>query len=240
MHMFRHFAAALVAFTWCIRNQQTFQISFRESKRYWLKAINLAICYQGFASDRGIGVSFKAGKAGFFCCAYDVITDWRNFDPLLYQSFEKLAKQYLSTSEAQLALSLYQVEKQGLLAEDGLTRGTIALEFVTKIIGSESLIRQTTDFNRFGIVLQIVDDVLDIEDDKRERKMNSLFSKKRNQYLKDLIEFPVEQVKAILPDGSILWAVVTFAQQKARNILSQSPASEPLINVNSSPDHNIA
>jgi hypothetical protein len=136
----------------------------------------------------------------------------------------------LTAKEAELAISLYWQEKKEQLKDDGLSRGTIALQFVTKVMGSESAIRQKTDFNQLGIVMQIVDDVLDVEDDRRDHKMNSLFSSKRNEYLAELVEFPVDQMKKLMPDGYVLWKIVGVAQQKAKQMLplhSHGLASKP-------------
>jgi hypothetical protein len=240
--MLRHLGAALVAFGWSLRYQSVFGIKIKECSRYWFKAVNLALCYQGFASDRKMSSCVGAGKAAFFCCAYDVITDWRDFDPFLFSRFESLTKQSLTTDAAGLAIQLYRQEKSGILEDDGLSRGTIALEFVTKIMGSESFIRREIDFNNFGIVMQIVDDVFDVEEDQREQKTNSLFCEKRNEYLKMLIEFPVDQIRGILPHGIVLWRVVGAAQKKAKQIALFPECSlgfKPFVNINCSPNHNI-
>ncbi len=240
--MFRHIVAALVAFAWCLRHQLTLGIKTNEYKRYWAKAINLALCYQGFASNSKMSSSIGAGKAAFFCCAYDVITDWRDFNPQLFGCFESLVRRSLNTAEADMAINLYQQEKSGQLEESGLSRGFVALKFVTKIMGSESFIQQRTDFHHFGIVMQIADDVLDYEEDQREHKTNSLLSEKRNDYLLMLVDFPVEKTKAILPHGFVLWKVVAAAQNKAKHMLSSSNRLRnfgPTVDVNNSPYHNV-
>ena len=240
--MFGHLVAALVAFGWSIRYQRTFDVSVGEYTRYWLKSINLALCYRGFSDNCEARSLIGAGKAAFFCCAFDVITDWRNFDPVLYKRFEFLAKQSLTAEQAELATGLYWQEKEGELKENGLSRGTTALHFVTKIMGSESAIRQKTDFNHLGIVMQIVDDVIDVEDDRRDHKTNCLFSSKRNDYLAILAEFPVGQMKTLMPNGCVLWKIVGVAQQKAQQLLrlhSHQLVSEPSVNIDCRPYHNI-
>lgn len=64
--MFCHFGAAVVAFGWSLRYQRDFNVKLTESRRYWLKSINLALCYQGFSSDRKMKSWVGAGKAAFF------------------------------------------------------------------------------------------------------------------------------------------------------------------------------
>ncbi len=236
--MFSHFLAALVAFFWSFRHQKTFQIKAEERRRYWLKSVHLALCYRGFAPDCKPRSLMGAGKAAFFCCAYDVVTDWRDFDPKLFESFESLLRRSVPAEAAELALTLYKQEKMDLLTEDGLSRGTVALEFVTKLMNTESYIRQRTDFNHLGIIMQIVDDVLDLEEDKREHKTNCLFSSGREEYLSLLAKFPINENEGFLPGGRILWNVVRSAQQKAEGLVlrqNQRTTSKTPVDIEGSP-----
>src|SRR5262249_18424658 len=118
-----------------------------------------------------------------------------------------------------IAKRLYVEERSGDLRWDGLSRGVDALQFITLLIGSERHIRERTDFHHFGLIMQIVDDVLDWEEDLRSGETNCLRSIKRNDYLKQLVTFDVDGMKEFLPNATILSGVVYRAQKKACRLL---------------------
>lgn len=83
------FVSAVYSLGLSIRYQSALKIHLREYKRYFAKSFNLAICYNGFAPTGGLRSAVGAGKAAFYSCAYDVVTDWRKFNQGDFEIFKK-------------------------------------------------------------------------------------------------------------------------------------------------------
>lgn len=159
-----------------------------------------------------------AGKAAFLCCSYDVITDWRHFDPALLPLFAKQLDRHSSTSLRELAIDLYEKDKAQKLADEGLERGAIAFRFVTEMMGiQEVFASKGADLDHTGRVLQIVDDVLDYEEDIVEGETNCLASANKQIYLQELITTNIHQ---LFPTNTPLTAVLEIAREKAKSLLS--------------------
>lgn len=221
-------------------NRRALQIRRQEWRRYYFKSINLALCYRGFIPDNNLGAARRAGRAAFYCCAYDVITDWRQFCASGRRWFQGLLKAELPADLNDLVFRLYEQERTSQLGQDGLSRGIEALKFVTGLIGSSQYIRRNLNFDELGITMQIIDDVLDLAEDKRMGEMNCLLSGRREKYLQMLLSFDTAQFKAILPSGTILIRVIHFAQKRALHILlTDCPTLQKFPSVKASPQNNI-
>jgi len=234
--------AVRTALALSFRHQAALSITRLEQSRYWLKSANLALCYWGFACRRDATSANGAGRAAFYCCAYDVITDWRNYDADLYRWFRNLLKSELPHRSAEIALRLYEQERAGTLAIDGLSRGIDALEFISGLIGSEQYLRDHFDFEKVGIVMQIVDDVLDWEDDLRYNQTNCLLTSpsKRAEYLDMLLDFDLCHFNSTLPQARLLCRVIRSAQGQARQLKSSNSFRfEKAPSIEDHPHHNV-
>jgi len=214
-----HAAAAFTAVQQSFAHARQLAIRWHEWPRYYLKSVNLALCYFGFARKGDFKGARCAGRAAFFCCAYDVVTDWRNFDRSALHVFEKLVTQELPENLAELAIALLRQEQEGALTQDGLSRGVDALRFICRLVGSEEHIRTRLDFENLGLVMQIVDDVLDWEEDWRTQQLNCLASSSRENHLNRLVQFDLGQFTNLFPHATVLAHVVRTAQRKARLFL---------------------
>lgn len=210
--------AVVTALTYSLRHQARLRITTKECHRYWLKSVNLALCYRGFSPNTNIKSAREAGRAAFYCCAYDVLTDWRKFDQSALVWFHWLLKREVPDDLAEIALKLYQQEYTDTLQLDGLSRGIDALAFVTGLIGSDKYIKQSLDFQHLGVVMQIVDDVLDVEADRRNGETNCILKSPsiRNNHLRTLLNFDLGHFKRVLPHATVLCNVVRIAQKRAR------------------------
>ena len=209
--------AALVS---SIRYQYNLQIKLKECPRYWLKSINLALCYRGFIPNKSLKASRNAGRAAFYCCAYDVITDWQDYNENGYQWFRRLLTKDVPEHLASIAFRLYEQERSGGLHFDGLSRGIDALEFVSGLIGSATFIRQNTNLQYLGVVMQIVDDVLDFEEDQRNAELNCLLItvEQRRKHLHTLLTFDLDAFRNLFPHARVLCRVIQIAQEKAKKM----------------------
>lgn len=241
--MLAYAMAVGTALTFSLRHQGALNINSKERRRYWLKSVNLALCYRGFAPNRRFESARNAGRAAFFCCAYDVITDWRNYEDDAFNWFRKLLTQEVGRDLTTIALKLYEEERSGALQFDGLSRGIDALEFVTKLIGSDDYIRRNFDFRHLGIIMQIVDDVLDLEDDQRNGETNCLLKSplQRFNHLRALLAFNVQRLATLLPHSNVLCHMIRSSQRRAALMLSvENFSMKEFQRVDDGPDQNVS
>ncbi len=219
-----HITAAVVAGDRAARYGLALGIRRKELWRYLKKSMSLALCYSGFGIRRTVGEARRAGEAGFLCCAYDVITDWRNFDKKGLVAFESILKErVLQCDVKELAMYLYETERIHKLREDGLTRGAVALRCVLRIMECETeWERLWPDLDEVGKLCQIVDDVLDYEDDCARGEINCLKSSRIREHLTVLITtFDPSQTRTLFGGrSSVLTVVIERARVKAIGMLA--------------------
>lgn len=221
--IFNHVIAVLSASIQSVEYSRSLSIKRYEWKRYLKKSISLALCYAGFAELGKTREAWLAGKAAFLCCAYDVVTDWRGFDPKDRCRFEKILHNIGVNSELrELTMGLYEKELFHQLEDDGLDRGAIALRFILRLMKCENA-REIAwkNLDEVGQLLQIVDDVLDYEDDVAYGDTNCLTSEKRDVYLNRLLQkFGDNEVRKFFGyETSILLIAIGKARNKAKELL---------------------
>jgi hypothetical protein len=187
--------------------------------------MRLALCFAGFGTPWNLTEAWKAGQAGFFCCAYDVVTDWRHFNEKARSAFESILTDLSRFELRKSALTLYDKELNDQLLEDGLERGAIALRFILKTMGCETQ-REATwgDLNDLGQLLQIVDDVLDYENDAAAGDLNCLRTANRDVYLGRLLEgLSSERTHRLFGrTRSVLVLAIADARKKGAKMLTKN------------------
>jgi hypothetical protein len=226
-----HITAAASALLRSAQHAGALGIRRGEWQRYLKKSCSLGLCYAGFGTTGSVKEAWMAGEAAFLCCAYDVVTDWRHFDPQARHAFEAILRKRAPELELQdLAVGLYEKELFKRLEDDGLDRGVIALRFVLKMMGCEN-IRESMwgDVDEVGRLLQIADDVLDYEEDISRGETNCLTSVRRNLYLTRFLQkMGGAEVKRLFGDvNSVVVKVIGRASKKAETLLDKNPYAGP-------------
>ncbi len=231
--VFQHLIALVGALFKSFRYQRRLRIRRAERKAYYAKSLNLALCYVGFAESSKPLEAWRAGEAAFFCCAYDVVTDWRTFDPDARQIFENILRHESRFPEIPtMALSLYDSEKAQNLEHDGLSRGSVSFRLILKWMGCEKRREQVWgDLDHLGRLLQIVDDVLDLEYDLKANHLNCLKSTNRERHLEMLIsDMDAGMVKSLFGgEAFILNRVIGTARTKAIQMLGERSEREAFL-----------
>lgn len=160
--------------------------------RLWRKTINLFVCFLAF-TDRSRPYTQLRGAmlSAILSALYDYETDWIPIESLEDSLYLCFLKQGAGGSSAYtLAHNLFIADCTDNLSDDGLERGSIALAFYHSLIGSKWM-RQYSDeeIALSGRKLQIIDDLLDREEDRREGDKNCLLTEKAETYLQELREF---------------------------------------------------
>lgn len=216
-----HIVAALSAFVHSVRYAEVLRICQTERVRYVKKSIRLALCYAGFATPWNTNEAWRAGEAAFLSCAYDVVTDWRDFEAKARSAFESILTDLSQIELRELALTLYDKDLNNELTGDGLERGAIALKLILKTMGCEKQ-REAAwgDLTDLGELLQIVDDVLDYEDDAVAGHQNCLIAANRTIYLTRFLEgLNSENSRRLFGRArSVLVFVIARAREKATTL----------------------
>lgn len=185
--MLRSLIAALYAVLLGFRFRRELAISVHELQRYLSKSFNLGLCYGAFVKPPTIRGSVYAGRAAFLCCAYDVVTDWRSFSPYFRERFKRQLQRLVPEWAVGLTMQLYRSDLEEALQEDGLERGIIAVKLITGVVGSEDSF-SGFGIRRLGLLLQIVDDVIDFEHDVAHEELNCLATSRGTLHLRFLKE----------------------------------------------------
>jgi hypothetical protein len=217
-------AAALNALILSVKNASDLSIRRTEWARYLKKSVSFGLCYAGLGAKKTLREGWRAGEAAFLCCAYDVITDWRRFNPQARMTFEQILRRLVSKSEFDLAMDLYDKENHNQLADDGLERGSIALRFTLQVMRCAAAQEHAWgNLDHVGRLLQIVDDVLDFEEDLARGEMNCLISEKKKSYLEELLHhLSALNARRLFGDRSILAFVIGQARRKAVLLLAEN------------------
>lgn len=164
-------------------NALELEINDEEKPRFAKKAGNLAMLYSDLTESRDPISPIRAARAGFLSAAYDVATDWRKFDATSYESFDTLLVRY-SPRERDLAIDLYEKDRRNALADDGLERGAVSLEFIASVMNIRTeLERRGIPIVSVGQELQLVDDILDYEEDVATGDTNCLTTPRAPEHL---------------------------------------------------------
>ncbi len=204
------------------RYRQMLRIREEELLEYFRKSVHFALYFQGF----GEGMSFReaegAGRVAFLGCAYDVVTDWRNYDAKWFRIFKQIGRAEANRKLAAMALDLYRKDSAGTLASDGLERGIIAFHSILEVMGLTNRFKQKANIDDLGLMLQLVDDVIDYEIDSRNGDQNCINSPHGRYYLCRLIaEMSDEQVRLLFPESRILLHVIRRSRRKAHKLLKE-------------------
>lgn len=213
-HPIRNAVALGTAKLMSLRHSRELEVVPHERRRYFRKAMHFALYFGGFSHTGNMKEMVGAGKAAFLGCSYDVVTDWRKFDPHGLQVFDNQLKQYATPSLRDLALELYDKDKRDIFTDDGLERGSIAFRFATEMMQvREKLEKNGVHIDETGKILQIVDDVLDFEEDVELGETNCLVTPRRNTYLDALASTDIQNH---FTPHTPLTVVIEIARKKAR------------------------
>lgn len=202
------------------RYRRVLDVSTAELPRYHAKALNLAWCYVGFRTRLSLDQAVGAGSAGFISAAYDVVTDWKEEGEKDWvEVFRSILLQEATGEQVNLAMDLLQRDVSDDLKDDGLERGAIALEFVLDMMGIKQELAKEVDIYDLGLLLQIVDDVLDYEEDSAAGHTNCLTSNGATFYLQRLrTDLTDGRMDALFPRGHFLRKIVKKARVKASSL----------------------
>lgn len=209
--------AVAEAFRLSKKYEKILQITPGESKRYINKVRNLSLCYAGFSSEGSFSQVIKATEAGLLSAAYDVCTDWdkKNSKPI----FENICKQIAPRLQNKI-MEMYEKDVSNTFSHEGLERGSTSLEIILEHMGLLHLYEKKTDVVELGRMLQVADDILDVEEDAREKKQNVLLETRGNEWLEEYCAyFSDTKIRILFERESPLTMMLRQARGKAQILL---------------------
>ncbi len=216
-HPVRYVLAAFSSAYLNLKHGTQLELRTNEERRFAKKARNLAVLYSDFTETRSPVATLRATEAGLLCTAYDVASDWRKFDPRSAQTFQELLVQYCSPYERNVATDLYDRDKKNELKDDGLERGSVCLELIVSMMDiRDEFTQRGIDILIAGRELQIIDDILDYEDDKKVGDTNCLTSPNATSHLEEVLR---SKTLELFPEHTALRQTIERARLKARLLL---------------------
>lgn len=148
-------------------------IGFFDRFLLWKKTIKLHFAFAVFTDPERPPDQLEANMLHALLCAiYDYDSDWPRGDRK-GGNFAHLVPLIACERARDMGLKLFRDDVAGDLQEDGLNRGGIALVFYQLLVQSRWLgAYKEEQIYQFGCDLQIIDDLLDLEKDRRNNDTN--------------------------------------------------------------------
>ncbi len=199
---------------------------WEEYGRYFLKSARLAACYVHYSHGANYSEAVGAGKAAFLSSSYDVATDWEK-DTDVEVSFLRILRLLAPSELSQYVETLFRNDQNDQLSNDGLERGVVAFRFVLEMMGLTELYQHLVDIDDLGECQQIVDDILDLEEDRKFSHVNALLLGRKEAYIERMTStFSEERLKQIFPYPGVLGVVIEEARKKAFSLLQDPEAPQ--------------
>lgn len=181
-----------LAYIRALRELRQFRGSRVSQLRYAAKAGNLATCFLGFSIHRGEEYYQRAADLGVLASIFDLASDGLNFDCAATDKFRHLSLTILGGEAADILFALMDQKKAGAIPRNGLDRGIAALRVILKHLDAEEAWASDNQIARSGILLQVVDDVLDYSQDITTAHLNFLRYENSSAYINALLEWDFE------------------------------------------------
>ena len=195
-------------------------ISRMDRFRLWKKSLNQFVCFLAFTDKkRPVQQLEGAMVSAVLSAIYDYETDWVRIKDINNSIYLKLLKQYAFLSLAyERARQLFISDWKGELSEHGLERGSIALVFYDSLIKSEWMSKyRYWEIAKYGRLLQIIDDLLDLKEDIENDDTNCFRIDDNSQYLLEAKAFLLDDFFKALKKRSVVYHLLEFECKKVIN-----------------------
>ena len=181
--------------------------------RLWRKTLNLFLCFLAFADKERPALQLRGAMiCAILSALYDYETDWVPIKNTSQSLYRDLLFETVTDAEARkIGWELFENDLYGQLSVHGLERGSDALVFYRIVISSEWLNEYSlAEIESHGRSLQIVDDLLDLDEDRANGHTNCLLTNEREQYLREVKEFSKSDFCKALEENSMIYYKICF------------------------------
>lgn len=164
-------------------------VTFGDTFKLLRKSINLYLVLIAFTDKHRPREQLKQVMiCAVISAVYDYDSDWQEDET--GRNTQILLNRFVEPQLRDAAMNLFRVDVTGKLSRDGFERGSVALRLYRNMIQADWMSRYTDEeIDRFGRKLQIIDDLLDLEDDRNEGQQNCFLLEEWRQYARELEEF---------------------------------------------------
>lgn len=183
-------------------------ITLIDRLRLWRKTLNLYLTFLAFCDKSHLAVQLHGAMLSAFLSAlYDYETDWVPIKDESSSLYLAAIKQCVTSPEAaRIGVELFRRDLAKQLSEDGLERGSYALEFYRLNIGSEWMKKLSPEeVALYGRDLQMGDDFLDFTEDTEKGHTNCFLTARCDWYVAELRRFLESDFFKTLAENSIAY-----------------------------------
>ena len=120
---------------------------------------------------------------------FDLVSDDLKYDLGARTLLKKLSNELLDSSVAELLFDLMSRKQKGGFGLNGLERGVGAFRAVIKHLKSDAHWRDENEILSCGVLLQVVDDLLDIQHDAARGELNFMQCENSHIYISQLMQW---------------------------------------------------
>ena len=166
----------------------------------------------------------KAAELGSLASAFDLVSDGLRYEASAVSRFRLLAAHVLQCDAAEALLQLLSQKMHGALRVDGLSRGSDATQIILKHFGCESRLFELSEgVEEIGVLLQIVDDVLDRKQDARKGHANFMNSVAARDHLASLLKWDYRETFKESQYPLCLMAAIRLSKARAARLVGDWP-----------------
>ena len=198
--------------------------------RLWRKTLNLFLCFLAFTDKQRPAAQLRGAMiCGLLSALYDYETDWVPIKGTTQSLYRDLLFETVTDAKARkIGWELFENDLYGKLSVHGLERGSDALVFYRIVINSEWLNKYSlAEIESHGRSLQIVDDLLDLDEDRANGHTNCLLTEDREQYLREVKEFSKSGFCKTLEENSMIYYKICFRLFGPR--VEETPTRQELV-----------
>lgn len=201
------------------RDLRRFDLGLTGRLQYCLKAGNLAVCFLGFSVQSGEASYRKSAELGALASLFDLTSDGLGYSSRAVGAFQTAVDAIVDREAQTEIMAVLETKRQKAFRVEGLERGTSALRFIIKYFGVEHHWRSGREIAEVGILLQIVDDILDMDRDLQIGELNFLTSAAAPSHLSALLNWNYREKLSYAPHSFFLIKVIDGASCKARRLM---------------------
>lgn len=200
------------------RASRRIDVPLRTVARYTCKSGNLAVCFLGLSVHAGYAAFKRSAELGMLASLFDLVSDELRFNDRYLRYFRDVLTQTVSPEVEAVSAYLLETKKNHSFRMSGLERGVGAFRAIIKHLESEA---DWNDFQivRSGIMLQIVDDLLDHRQDLARDELNFVRGGEAVSHIQSFLRWDYRREFSESKHPMVLFAAIRRARAIALKLL---------------------
>jgi hypothetical protein len=201
------------------RASRCIDVPLRTVARYTCKSGNLAVCFLGLSVHAGYAAVKRSAEIGMLASLFDLVSDELRFNDRYLRYFRDVLTQTVSPEVEAVLVDLLEIKKSSSFRMSGLERGVGAFRAVIKHLESEAGWPSDFQIIRSGIMLQIVDDLLDHKQDLARDELNFVRGGEAVSHIQSFLRWDYRREFSQSKHPIVLFAAIRRARAIALKLL---------------------